>query len=402
MGFSAILTGREAISREPLGTGFARSAVRWFLGLSGLYVLYASGTFVGLDDDFRLVNRLGMVLGPTTTALSLLVAPASFVAAARGPTFERRDYRTGGRQIVQLGLLGLGAYALCSLGPGLSADLLSLDSYPPPEVVTTSQAVESARFWVPSAIAVFTVLSGVAGGLMSRVMEWWNPGRRIAITWLSCLGLLLSFLLPFLLTISLIVNRGIAPAWIPPVSLLLPITLIAATAWWLVYDLRLPSAFRRRVGRTDSYDPLHIDRVDRAVNPPADGPDEPPIGATAATRAELEMIHLAKGIRSVVGPSASLSPQHVDEIVNSLLEAPQAEVTKPTIVQRARDRSGRPQPSTVGQFCTNWACLALVLLMVGMLGGVPPNLALAGLAGLLGSVVIRTTAAGKLSPVRSG
>ena len=301
-----------------------------------------------------------------------------------------------------MALLALGAYLLYGLGPRLSYDLLSLDMYPPPEVVATSQAVESARFWLPSAIAVFTVLSGVAGGLMSRVMEWWNPGRRIATTWLSCLGLLLSFLLPFLLTINLIVNRGIAPPWILPGSLLLPITLIAGTAWWVVYDLRLPSALRRRFGKADSYDPRHLDRVDRVVNPPAGGPEEPPIGATAATRAELEMIHLAKGIRSVVGPSASLSPQHVDEIVNSLLDAPQTEATKPTIAQRARDRIGRPRPSTVGQFCTNWACLALVLLMVGMLGGVPPNLALAGLAGLLGSVVIRTTAAGKLSPVRPG
>ena len=80
----------------------------------------------------------------------------------------------------------------------------------------------------------------------------------------------------------------------------------------LTDDLRLPSAFRRRGARADSYDPLHLDRVDRAVNPPGRGSDEPPIGAVAATRAELEMIHLAKGIRSVVGPDANLSPQHVD------------------------------------------------------------------------------------------
>ncbi len=205
--------------------------------------------------------------------------------------------------------------------------------------------------------------------------------------------------MPFLLTANLIMNRGVAPAWILPGSLLLPASVIAVAAWWLTADLRLPSAFRQRGAKADSYDPRHLDRVDRAVNPPAGGPEEPLV-ATAATRAELEMIHLAKGIRSVVGPSANLSPQHVDEIVNSLLEAPDTEAAKPTIAQRARDRIARPRPSAVGQFCTNWACLALVLLMVGMLGGVPPNLALAGLAGLLGSVVIRTAAAGKLSLAR--
>jgi hypothetical protein len=392
-----MLTRRDAAPRQAVGVGFASAAVRWFLGLSGLYVLYASGTFFGLDDDFRMVNRLGMMLG-STTALSLLVAPASFAAAALGPIFQGRDHRRVRRQIVQLALLALGAYTLYGLGPKLSSGLLSLDSYPPPEMAAASRIVESARFWVPSTIAVFTVLAGVAGELTSRVTEWWNPERRITITWLSCLGLFLSFWVPFLLTANLILNRDIAPAWILPASLLLPIVLIAGTVWQLADDLRLLGVLRRPVGKADSYDPRLIDHVDRAVNPPVGGSDEPPVGAVAATRAELEMIHLAKGLRSVVGPSANLSPQHLDEIVNNLLDAPQTDATKPTIGQRARDQIAGL--ATVGQFCTNWACLALVLLMVGMLGGVPPNLALAGLAGLLGSVVIRTTAAGRLSMAR--
>ncbi len=401
MGLLAILTGRDTPLRQPTGGGFPGSAVRWFLGLSALYVLYASGTFFGLDDDFRMANRLGMMLGSTTAALSLLVAPASFAAAARGPIFQPRERRTVTRQVVQLMLLALGAYALYGLGPMLSSVFLSLDVLTP-TVRAAPQIVESARFWVPSTIALFTVLAGIAGGLTNRVTEWWHPGQRTMAIWLSCLGLFLSFWLPFLLTANLILNRDIAPAWILAGSLLLPTILIAGVAWWLAADLCLPGAFRRHVGKASSYDPRHLDRVDLAVNPPAAGRDEPSIGAVVATRAELEMIHLAKGIRSVVGPSANPSAQHVDEIVNSLLDAPRAETTRPTIAQRARDRIGRPRPSTVGQFCTNWACLALVLLMVGMLGGVPPNLALAGLAGLLGSVVIRTTATGKLSPVRSG
>ena len=393
-----MLTGREVASRKPLGVGFVSSAVRCFLGLGGLYVLYASANFVGFADDLRIVNRLGMALGPTMTALSLLVAPATFVAAAADSVTKGLKSTMVRRRVAHLALLALCAYTLCGFGPQVSSVLLAVEGRAP-TVVAAPQAVESARFWVPSAIAIFTVLAGVAGGLMSRVMEWWSPGRRIAMAWLSCLGLLLSFLLPFLLTINLIVNRNVAPAWILPGSLLLPASVIAVVAWWLAADLRLPSAFRQRGAKADSYDPRHLDRVDRAVNPPAGGPEEPLV-ATAATRAELEMIHLAKGIRNVVGPSANLSPQHVDEIVNSLLEAPDTEAAKPTIAQRARERFARPRPSAVGQFCTNWACLALVLLMVGMLGGVPPNLALAGLAGLLGSVVIRTAAAGKLSLAR--
>lgn len=221
--------------------------------------------------------------------------------------------------------------------------------------------------------------------------------RANAVTWLSSLGLLLSFWLPFLLTSNLVLHHDIAAAWILPGSLILPAILIAGLAWRLADDLGLSGAFQR-LRSSGSHEPHHIDRVDRAVNPPPHGPDEPPTRAIAATRAELEMIHLAKGIRSVVGPSANLSPQRVDEIVNTLLEAPQPKAAKPNVAQRARDRIGRL--ATVGQFSTNWACLAAVLLMVGMLSGVPPNLVLAGLAGLLGSVVIRTTTDGKLSMAR--
>ena len=391
-----MVTGRKVFSHKPLGTGFVGSAVRWFLGLSGLYVLYASGTFFGLAEDLQIADRLGMVLGPTTVALSFLVALATFAAAASGPVPGGNGRKTVRSRAAQLILLALGAYALCGFGPHLSSAVLALED-PPSAMRAAPQIVESARFWVPSTIAIFTVLSGVAGGLMSRVMERWNPGQRIAVTWLCCLGLLLSFWLPFLVTTNLIVHRDIAAAWILPGSLILPTILIAGLAWRLADDLGLSRAFQRRRSEVDSDDPL-IDRVDRAVNPPTDRPDEPPTRAAAATQAELEMIHLAKGIRSVVGPSANLSPQRVDEIVNSLLDAPQTKAAKSTVAQRARDRIGRL--ATVGQFCTNWACLAAVLLMVGMLGGVPPNLALAGLAGLLGSVVIRTTADGKLSMAR--
>ncbi len=384
-----MLTRAKAASRKPVGVGFASSAVRWFLGLSGLYVLYAAANFVGFADDLRIANRLGMVLGPTMAALSLLVAPASFAAAAGDSATKGLEIGIVRKRVAQLALLALVAYVLNGLGPRVSSALLAVDGRAP-TVGAAPQIVESARFWLPSTIAIFTVLAGVAGALTSRLTEWWNPGRRPTMTWLSFLGLFLSFWLPFLLTTNLILHSGLAPPWILPGSLLLPTVLIAGAAWRLVGD--------RRGGRADSYDPHHIDRVDRAVNPPATGPDEPAIAAAAATGAELETMHLTKGIRSVVGPSANLSPQHVDEIVNSLLDAPANEAAKATVARRARDRLGRL--ATVGQFCTNWACLALVLLMVGMLGGVPPNLALAGLAGLLGSAVIRTTAARKLSMVR--
>jgi len=381
----------------PVRAGFSASAVGWFLGFSGLYVLYASATFFGLDDDFRIVNRVGMVLGPTTAALSLLVAPATFAAAASAPTTGGYKGASVRSQVAPMVLLALGAFALYGLGPRVSSAVLALDA-PPPSVGAAPQIVESARLWVPSTIAAFTILAGAAGGLTNRATEWWNPGWRAMSLWLSFLGLFLSFWLPFLLTTNLILHSGVAPAWLLPGSLLLPALLVAGVAWRLADDLRPSGALRRRRSKGDSYDPLYLDRVDHAVNPPAGGPEEPPIGATAATQDELEMVHLAKGIRGVVGPDASLSPQRVDQIVNSLLDAPSAEATKPAVSGRAPERIGQPAP--VGQFITHWACLALGLLMAGTLGGIQPHLALAGLIGLLGSVVIRTAPERRLSMVR--
>ena len=397
MGLLAMLTGREPVSRSPVGVGFARLAVRWFLGLSGLYVLYASATFLGLADDLRTVTRLGMLLGPTTTALSLLVAPATFAAAATGWITEGRERRILRRQVTQLILLAVVAYALCGFGPWFSSAFLGLDGAPP-SVRAAPQIVESVRFWVPGTIAIFTVLSGVAGGLTSRVAESRKVGQRMAVAWLFCLALFLSFSLSLLLTTSLVLQDSIESAWILPGSLLLPTVLVVAVAWRPVSDLRPSGGFGPGRSKRSSYDPLYLDRVDRAVNPPAGGPEEPPIGATAATQDELEMVHLARGIRGVVGPDASLSPQRVDQIVNSLLDAPSAEATKPAVSRRARGRIGQPAP--VGQFITHWACLALGLLMAGTLGGVQPHLVLAGLIGLLGSVVIRTAPDRRLSTVR--
>ena len=392
-----MLTGREPVSRSPVGVGFAPLAVRWFLGLSGLYVLYASATFLGLADDLRTVTRLGMLLGPTTTALSLLVAPAAFAAAATGWITGGRERRILRGQVTQLILLAVVAYALCGFGPWFSSAFLGLDGAPT-SVRAVPQIVENARFLVPGTIAIFTVLSGVAGGLTSRVAESWKLGQRVVMRWLFCLALFLSFCLSFLLTTSLVLQNSIASAWILPGSLLLPTVLVAAVAWRSVSDLRPSGAFGPGRNKSSSYDPLYLDRVDRAVNPPAEGPEQPAIGAAAATQDELEMIHLAKGIRSAVGPDASLSPPRVDEIVNSLLDAPSAEATKPVVSGRARRRMGQPAP--VGQFITNWVCLALGLVMAGTLGGVQPHLVLAGLIGLLGSVVVRTAPDRRLSMVR--
>lgn len=392
MGRLTLLTGLPSGSRASTRVGFAGPAVSWFLGLSGLYLLYASSTFLSLNDDLRLLDRLGMVVGPTTTALSLLVAPATFAAAVRNPfLLEEQEARVLVRLLAQLSLLALAGYALCAFGPRVGQAFLTPGPYPPPEV-PAREAFESARVWVPSAVSIFAVLSGVAGCLIGRLTEGWNPKRQVTTLWFSCLALFLSFWLPLLLIVNWIVHRGVPTSWILPGSLLLPVLSIAVVAWRASDALHWTVDFRRYRTKSNSYDPRHLDWVDSVLNPSGDRAEEIPIPPMEATRSEHEMIHLAQGLRRVLGPAVKMSPERVNEIVDSLRDAPASAVSRPATTRRIRDDGGRF--AWVGEFCASWTCLGLGLVMVGMLGGVPPNLALAALAGLLGSAAISATPGG--------
>lgn len=395
-----ILSRLRSIRQDPANAGLVGSAILWFLGLSGLYALYAVSTFFSLDDRLRVVDQLGMMLGPSTTALSLLVAPATFAATAGNPLPPgRRDPRDVGWYAAKLVLFGLGAYGLCAFGPWFSTVLLSSERYAAPDAVPASQQVlEGARVLVPPTIAVFAILSGVGGALIGRVAAWWHPSGRLPATWLCWLALFLSFWLPFLLTANLILRLGIPVVWILLGPLLIPSLLIAVFALTVFDDLRQTVFSVVRLGGSESYDSHHMDRVDSAVNPPGSGPGERVLGPKDATRSELEMIRMAKGIRQVVGRDANPSPQRLDEITNVLLAAPASEKTM--VVRRRRSRAD--QLRWLGGFCTTWTCLASGMLMVGMLGGTPPNLGLAGLLGLLGSAIVLATTERLPGPARSG
>ena len=381
-----ILSRLRWIRQDSANVGLVGSAVLWFLGMSGLYSLYAASTFFSLDDSLRVVDQLGMMLGPSTTALSLLVAPATFAATAGNPLpLGRRYPRDVSWYAAKLVFLGLGAYGLCAFGPWFSSVLLSSERYAAPDVFPASQRVlEGARVLVPTTIAVFAILSGVGGAIIGRVAAWWHPSGRAPATWLCWLALFLSFWVSFLLTANLILRLGIPVGWILLGPLLIPALLIAVFALGVFPDLRQTVVSVARIGTSESYDPNHLDRVDSAVNPPGDGASERVLGPKDATRSELEMIRMAKGIRQVVGKDANPSPQRLEEITHVLLDAPTS--TRTMVVRRRRSRAD--QLRWLGRFCTTWTCLASGMLMVGVLGGTPPNLGLAGFLGLLGSVLV--------------
>ena len=74
------------------------------------------------------------------------------------------------------------------------------------------------------------------------------------------------------------------------------------------------------------------------------------------------------------------------KIVEGLLDAHTSVVSRPSTTRHLRDEGSRF--TWVGELCTSSTCLGLGVLTVGMLGGVPPNLALAAFADLFGSAVI--------------
>ena len=325
-----------------------------------------------------------MVSGPTTIALSLLFSPATFAAAL--DRFDLLGEQAPGirpRHCAHLALFALGAYLLSALGPIIAVSLLPVLEGRPSETAPEAQSVVAlARLLIPFVIAVFAIVSGLAGALVGHVTRRWGPGRRSALRWFACLALIVSFWLPFLITSNLIVNRGVPAAWIIMGPLALPCILTAVVAWRERGSLGILFRFRSDRAGTSSVHPEFLDQVISAVAE-ADGQEESRIEALAHTEPELEMAHLVAGIRRVAAPSATISESRVQEIVRAMVAASPATAAKRSAVRRPTAAL-----ASVGEFCSSWACLAAGLLIVSPLGGVPPSVVSAGAVGFLGSAGI--------------
>ena len=169
--------------RPPLSSGspkrtaveaFARLAGIWFLALSGLYAFYMWTVFMGLREETTTAGRLVMVAGPITFGLSLLVAPAVFAAAR--DRFDLSVCHTSGTRALQwlvLVTFALATYVLAAFGPTIAVSLLAEPQATPsePAPAVLGSRLEAARFLLPVAIGLFTVVSGCAGGLIGHVHE---------------------------------------------------------------------------------------------------------------------------------------------------------------------------------------------------------------------------------------
>lgn len=362
--------------------GLARLTGMWFLGLTGIYLLYAWSVFLGLGGDTPFLERVTMALGPSTFAFALLISPslfASSIGQTDGP--EMNPGRALARCRAFFALFAGVAFLLSIIGTGIATSLTSPVPGDASEMLAAPRpsALETTRILIPFAISACVLLSGVAGILIGHITSWWRTLWRNAARWIFGVTLMASFLLPFLATGTAIAQHGTAPIWILLNPLAVPLLLTSVLVVWERHALGLHLGARwRRTTRTP-VDPEWLDRVVTQVT----GDPDSVMDTRGLTKPEREIAALVAAIRRIAGPGATLSESRVREIVAAITAASPARAP-----EAAKPRRSAFRPAVLGGFCTSWTCLAVGLVIVGPLGGVPTSVASAAIAGFLGSAGI--------------
>ena len=365
----------------PFG-GLARLTGLWFVGLAGTYLLYGWSTGLGMEGDAVFLERVTMVLGPSAVAFALIISPSLFAAGVvqLGP-LERGPGRVLRRRGVLFLVFAGIAYLLSTIGATIATSVMSPVVRDPVEALSVSPSPTGglSRHLIPVSLAAFVPISGTAGTLVGHVTSPWQPALRNATRWVAGITLMASFLLPFLATANAIALQGTSPIWIIVNPLVLPLVLTSALAVRErdALGLRL-GAWWRRTG-PNSLDPEALDRIITAVT----GDPGSRIDPRSLTGPEREMAAIAAAIRSIAGSRPTLSESRVREIVTAIIEA-----SPPNTSQAATPRRSWFGPSELGGFCTSWTCLAVGLVIVSPLGGVPISVATAAVVGFLGSAGI--------------
>ena len=368
--------------RLPTGPfGLARLTGMWFLGLTGIYLLYACSVFVGLGGDTPLLERVTMALGPSTFAFALLISPSLF-ASSIGQTDapEMNPGRGLARYWALFALFAGVAFLLSTIGASIATSLTSPVPADSSEVFAGPRpsALEATRILMPCAISACVLLSGVAGILIGHITSGWRTLWRNTARWLFGMTLMASFLLPFLATTKAIAQHGTPPIWILLNPLAIPFLLTTLLVVRERHALGLSLGTRWRRARTQ-VDPEWLDRVVAQITGDPDSVVDP----RGLTEPEREIAALAAAIRRIAGPRATLSESRVREIVAAITAASPARAPEAVKPRRSAFR-----PAVLGGFCTSWTCLAVGLVIVGPLGGVPTSVASAAIAGFLGSAGI--------------
>ena len=360
--------------------GLGRLTSLWLLGLASIYLLYGLTALHGLADHTTILERMEMVLGPSTIGCALLVSPSLFAAGLAQVTgLDGNPGRVFAKRWALLALFAGLAYLLAAAGPSIVSSLISLVPEGQSEGSAVSRPPTSglARQLIPVSLAFFVLISGIAGTLVGHVTSRWRPLWCNSARWISGVTFMASFLLPFLATANAIAQHGTSPVWIIVNPLALPLVFTSALAMRErdALGLRLGTWWRR--ANPNTLDPELVDRIVTRVT------RDPDSGMAGLTEPEREMATLAVAIRRIAGPRATLSESRVQEIVTAIVKASPAKA--PEI---ARPRWSWFEPSVLGGFCTSWTCLAGGLLIVSPLGGVPISIIPAVAVGFLGSAGI--------------
>ena len=355
--------------RQKVPFGFTSRTVLWFLGLSVVYCLYALRGLLDLHDSFPLLTSLAMMLGPTSIALSLLVSAAVFAAATgRFVPLGRRS-----RTWVSVALFGLGALFLSTLGPRSAKYLVA--------VLTTQVAETPAQplpgSAIPLAIAILVIVSGAAGSAVGRMTQGSSTRSRRIWSWVASLGLLVSFVIPLVVASEAVV-QGASTFWILVGPLMIP---VLATCFLVCRTRDQQPCLRLSDRFTTAVDSETLDRMVSAVIEADRTEEELDADGLVETESERQMLTLVTALRRE-SAAVAISESRAQEIVSHMLATP------PHIRAPNRTFGLRVDPGTVGQFCSSWICLAVGLVVVGILGGVPPQITAAVSVGLLGTTAI--------------
>lgn len=356
-----------------------------FLGLSVLYGVYAVGAFLALDPTASAFYRLLVVFRMATFPLTVLCAPAVFVAALdEYDVYGRRVQGVGRRQLGLVALVAFSAGLASAVGPALFDYALGVVGSTAHVLVPREGMVAdaNARLMVPPALALFVVVAGLAGAVVGRLTTGLADALRILTRWVAGVLLVGVFWVTMVVAAELITMHGVlSPIWLalaPPfVPFLLTCILAREDCARIARSLIDRIRYRR-----ERMDPLILDDLVTAIRR-ADDADSGTGGTTADHQPDPEMVELLTRLRGLAGPSDAAEESRVRGIVSALAVPPPGVVRD--VPQRAEVGLSPGRLQTAGAVVGCWACLSVALLLLGGAAIVPPTIASASISGVLGA-----------------
>lgn len=364
---------------------FRRRVGAGFLGLSVLYGVYAVGAFLALEPTASVFYRLLVVFRMATFPLTVLFAPAVFVAALDdSDVCGRKAHGVRRRQLGLVALVAVGAGLASAVGPVLFDYGLGIVGSTDHVFIPQEGMIADAntRLMVPPAVALFVFVAATAGAVVGRLTTGLADAPRILARWVAGVLLVGVFWFTMVAVAELITMHGLlSPIWLALAPPLVPFLLTCALARDDCARIARSLVDRIRY-RRERMNPLVLDDLVTAIQR-ADEADSSIAGAAADHQPDPEMVELLTRLDGLGRPRAAADEFRVREIVNALTAPPPSVVTD--VPQRADLRPPPGRLQTAGAVVGCWACLSTALLLLGGAAIGPSTIASASIAGVLGA-----------------